>query len=860
MLTDAPHAEDLMVTLFQYFKAHKVEISYAIKKTFPFLEGLRDRELITNKMYKAYQDSCRESLVPVHRVMYNVLNDLEKIFDMAVLEALFSEVNREVYPALMNIYKDFQNVIHDKLYLQESDGEEREERPNTQLRLEEGTRRNSVSRSLTWSRSEPSPSGGTNLPENELPHQAHKREQINGLRTETTKERNDTPGSHQTDEQPVQESAPGKSLEEVAAPANNGDASVEPLRPLACGEERTELHSQGIQVSSCSVLLVDIKKEKPFYSEDEQRAQRRAKPARPPDIIVISSDDSEDLSDEDEPPKASTSALRSEPVISDHDPLESSEEEETQEASCSRQSTPKPMDFRTFRKSPLKRGREHVHNSSESSEEETLPQIDFCSSEWRSGPSTTEPVHTGKPSTWGTYNWKRWLNSGGSSELNHREEHPETLRSGSGAELQGPGNKCSCVMCSSECVPGGQDTRMESGRASYTMDAVDVGNNSTLGKDIGKRRKKERHTCKINPLQKGRKRGGSRILSTLSNGAPRKRGWPKGRKRANTKLLRRVRKRGPRIPKETNVNFNIPELPVTCGNAKGTLYKEMFKQGVSKKSIKGEDGSWLSPREFEVRGNHAASKNWKLSVRCHGWTLKELMTRGYLPEPPSRRKKKAIIRMGASASRTQRTLDSYLNAPVDPYPENSNECEVCAQGGQMYCCDTCPKSYHENCHIPPVETESNPWSCIFCKTKAIRKKYRESQPCHQESEVLMKALCDEEQLKCELLLLKVYCCAESAFFVTEPNYTKGASVGQPARVCLDQIKARLNEKKYSRVKEFVQDIRVIFQSHKPFYREKKFISLGTLEDKFEKNFKTIFGVQKTTPDNHLLPHSGSFSS
>ncbi|EHB00132.1 Nuclear autoantigen Sp-100 [Heterocephalus glaber] len=710
MLTDAPHAEDLMVTLFQYFKAHKVEISYAIKKTFPFLEGLRDRELITNKMYKAYQDSCRESLVPVHRVMYNVLNDLEKIFDMAVLEALFSEVNREVYPALMNIYKDFQNVIHDKLYLQESDGEEREERPNTQLRLEEGTRRNSVSRSLTWSRSEPSPSGGTNLPENELPHQAHKREQINGLRTETTKERNDTPGSHQTDEQPVQESAPGKSLEEVAAPANNGDASVEPLRPLACGEERTELHSQGIQVSSCSVLLVDIKKEKPFYSEDEQRAQRRAKPARPPDIIVISSDDSEDLSDEDEPPKASTSALRSEPVISDHDPLESSEEEETQEASCSRQSTPKPMDFRTFRKSPLKRGREHVHNSSESSEEETLPQIDFCSSEWRSGPSTTEPVHTGKPSTWGTYNWKR---------------------------------------------------------------------------------------C-------------------------------------------------PRIPKETNVNFNIPELPVTCGNAKGTLYKEMFKQGVSKKSIKGEDGSWLSPREFEVRGNHAASKNWKLSVRCHGWTLKELMTRGYLPEPPSRRKK--------------RTLDSYLNAPVDPYPENSNECEVCAQGGQMYCCDTCPKSYHENCHIPPVETESNPWSCIFCKTKAIRKKYRESQPCHQESEVLMKALCDEEQLKCELLLLKVYCCAESAFFVTEPNYTKGASVGQPARVCLDQIKARLNEKKYSRVKEFVQDIRVIFQSHKPFYREKKFISLGTLEDKFEKNFKTIFGVQKTTPDNHLLPHSGSFSS
>lgn len=44
-------------TVFKHFKRHKVEISNAIKKTFPFLECLRDRELITNKMYEV-SDVC----------------------------------------------------------------------------------------------------------------------------------------------------------------------------------------------------------------------------------------------------------------------------------------------------------------------------------------------------------------------------------------------------------------------------------------------------------------------------------------------------------------------------------------------------------------------------------------------------------------------------------------------------------------------------------------------------------------------------------------------------------------------------------------------------------------------------------
>ncbi|KAH0513466.1 Nuclear autoantigen Sp-100, partial [Microtus ochrogaster] len=83
----------------------------------------------------------------------------------------------------------------------------------------------------------------------------------------------------------------------------------------------------------------------------------------------------------------------------------------------------------------------------------------------------------------------------------------------------------------------------------------------------------------------------------------------------------------PRIPKQKNVDFNIPELPVTCGSAKGTLYREKFKKGIYEKSIRSETGCWLTPKEFEIEGDREDSKNWRQSLRCCGWTLGELIKR-----------------------------------------------------------------------------------------------------------------------------------------------------------------------------------------------------------------------------------------
>ncbi|XP_018877759.1 nuclear autoantigen Sp-100 isoform X2 [Gorilla gorilla gorilla] len=668
MFTEDQGVDDRLLydIVFKHFKRHKVEISNAIKKTFPFLEGLRDRDLITNKMFEDSQDSCR-NLVPVQRVVYNVLSELEKIFNLPVLEALFSDVNMQEYPDLIHIYKSFENVIHDKLPLQESEEEEREERSGLQLSLEQGTGENSF-RSLTWPPSGSPSHAGTTPPENGLSEHPCETEQINAKRKDTTSDKDDSLGSQQTNEQCAQKAEPAESCEQVAVQVNNGDAGREMPCPLPCDEEspEAELHNHGIQINSCSVRLVDIKKEKPFSnSKVECQAQARTHHNQASDIIVISSEDSEGSTDVDEPLEVFISAPRSEPVINNDNSLESNDEKEGQEATCSRpQIVPEPMDFRklsTFRESFKKRVIGQDHDFSESSEEEAPAEA--SSGALRSKHGEKAPMTSRSTSTWRIPSRKRRFSSSDFSDLSNGEELQETcsssLRRGSGSQPQEPENKkCSCVMCFPKGVPRSQEARTESSQASDMMDTMDVENNSTLEKHSGKRRKKRRHRSKVNGLQRGRKKDRPRKHLTLNNKVQKKRWQQRGRK-ANIRPLKRRRKRGPRIPKDENINFKQSELPVTCGEVKGTLYKERFKQGTSKKCIQSEDKRWFTPREFEIKGDRGASKNWKLSIRCGGYTLKVLMENKLLPEPPSTRKK--------------RILESHNNTLVDPCEEHKKK-------------------------------------------------------------------------------------------------------------------------------------------------------------------------------------------
>ncbi|KAF3824070.1 hypothetical protein GH733_008355, partial [Mirounga leonina] len=111
--------------IFRLFKENKVEIASAINKPFPLLMGLRDRGFISEHKYQHFQEACRNH-VPVERVVYDVLSELEKTFDKTVLDVLFSNLNLKAYPDLLEICRSFQNVIYDNFHHEAIDEETKE--------------------------------------------------------------------------------------------------------------------------------------------------------------------------------------------------------------------------------------------------------------------------------------------------------------------------------------------------------------------------------------------------------------------------------------------------------------------------------------------------------------------------------------------------------------------------------------------------------------------------------------------------------------------------------------------------------------------------------------------------------------
>ncbi|XP_036008471.1 SP140 nuclear body protein family member isoform X6 [Mus musculus] len=92
--------------MFKHFKENKVEIASAITKPFPFLMSLRDRDFISEQKFQEYQETCK-NLVPVERVVYDVLSNVQKKFSRDLLKVIFSKTHLKAYPDLKETLKHF---------------------------------------------------------------------------------------------------------------------------------------------------------------------------------------------------------------------------------------------------------------------------------------------------------------------------------------------------------------------------------------------------------------------------------------------------------------------------------------------------------------------------------------------------------------------------------------------------------------------------------------------------------------------------------------------------------------------------------------------------------------------------------
>ncbi|XP_027371579.1 nuclear body protein SP140 isoform X16 [Bos indicus x Bos taurus] len=731
--------------IFMLFKEKKVEIAGAILKPFPFLMGLRDRGFISEPMYQDFQEACR-NLVPVERVAYNALDELEKKFDKTVLEALFSKVNLKAYPDLLQICNNFQNAIRDKFYYQILDEGETKEMLNSQLNHEQ---ENSNAWDEEWPQEASSFSPRyvpvTSDPKApQVPPEGEPKEVLSLLPAEGEEDNNACCVISEEEEPQEALSSPSR-CEPVT-----WDPKAPQMPPEGEAEEVLSLlpAEGGEDNNACCVIC---------KKEDPQEA-----PSSPP---------------------------RCEPESCDPEASQMTDKEEQEELPS------QPLD----------------------GEEGSGTCLEICDEE-ETQESLSSPPKSG-PGEGGT-------------------------------ELPTFGNKCSCVMCFSKDVPRDPEGRTESMQADDMLDTVDLGNNSTVRKPKKRRKKKKKgHSWTRRPRRNVHRKAldnskaagqpaprGKKVKMSLQKPAKirrKRRGRP--RFTHNNRIpQRRAKSRGKRKYTYERVDFHSQIIPVTCGKVKGKLHKKKLKHGSWVKCIQSENGDWFTPREFEIRGGHGRSKNWKISVRCGGRPLLWLMERRFLHNPPrkyGRRKKKR------GPKSPDNTLDNLCLG-------NSDVCETCRDGGKLFCCDTCSRSFHEDCHIPPVETEKDPWSCTFCRMK-------ESSGNQQglgESEVLARLMQSEEQLKCEFLLLKVYCHSESTFFARIPYYyyMKEASKNLKEPMWLDKIKKRLNEQGYSHVEGFVWDMRLIFQNHRASFKFNDFGQMGLrLEAEFEKNFKEVFALQET---------------
>ncbi|XP_068125800.1 E3 ubiquitin-protein ligase TRIM33 isoform X2 [Hyperolius riggenbachi] len=168
------------------------------------------------------------------------------------------------------------------------------------------------------------------------------------------------------------------------------------------------------------------------------------------------------------------------------------------------------------------------------------------------------------------------------------------------------------------------------------------------------------------------------------------------------------------------------------------------------------------------------------------------------------------------------------NKEDDP---NEDWCAVCQNGGDLLCCEKCPKVFHLTCHVPTLLSfPSGDWMCTFCRDlKKPEVEYDCDNSQHSKKGKTSQGLNSIDQMKCERLLLYLYCHELSIEFQepvpsTIPNYYKIIKKAMD----LSTVKKKLQKKHpqhYQTPEDFVSDVRLIFKNCERFNEMMKVVQV-----------------------------------
>ncbi|XP_053094283.1 tripartite motif-containing protein 66 isoform X2 [Pangasianodon hypophthalmus] len=179
--------------------------------------------------------------------------------------------------------------------------------------------------------------------------------------------------------------------------------------------------------------------------------------------------------------------------------------------------------------------------------------------------------------------------------------------------------------------------------------------------------------------------------------------------------------------------------------------------------------------------------------------------------------------------------------------ENEDFCAVCSIGGELLCCDRCPKVFHLTCHVPSLLSfPTGDWVCTLCRDVQRPEVEYDCEESRLPPHTPPSALSPCDLRKCEKLTLLIYSNILSAPF-HEPVSPLARHYYQIIKRPMDLsvIRSRLKRSSsahYSSAGEFVSDVLLMFKNCAKFnYPDSEVAQAGhSLQNFFLSKLSEVF--------------------